>query len=250
MKQIRLWILLLLSVLGFKALAQNEPKAYWEEANRAYEAQQYQHAIDNYEKILSHPMADDALYYNLGNAYYRNKQTGKAVLNYKRALRVNANNKMASENIAFIQRKTPGAPMPLPEIFFMKAYHAVLNILSANAWAILSIVLFIATLAIVYRIRVRKLRYGYRWLSLGTVTTLLVMSFAYSAYHNTQLRLEGVVLNNNAFLYEQDNPAKVKGSIPEGSVVRLMGTQKDSKILVSLANGSEGWIDKGDIEIV
>ncbi|RQO31711.1 hypothetical protein DBR32_07125 [Taibaiella sp. KBW10] len=249
MKRILLWMIVMLYA-GFGNAAPDTYAQYWQEANRAYEAQQYQHAIDNYEKIVADSVADDAVYYNLGSAYYRNKQTGKAVLNYKRALRLNAGNKMARENIAFIHQKTPKAIVALQELFIVKAYHTVLRMISANAWAIVALTCFIATAALVYRIRVKKIRFGYRWLSLSLVLTLLVMSFAFTAYQNNQNRSEGVVCHNNAFLYDKNNMAVVKGSIPEGTVFILSGAEKESRVYITLANGSEGWIDKTDIEII
>jgi len=55
------------------------------EANRAYKEDRYQEAIDGYFELIGQGYVNGHLYYNLGNAYFRSGQLGRAILNYKRA---------------------------------------------------------------------------------------------------------------------------------------------------------------------
>jgi tetratricopeptide (TPR) repeat protein len=55
------------------------------EANRAYKENRYQEAIDGYLRLIGNGNVNGHLYYNLGNAYFRSGQLGRAILNYKRA---------------------------------------------------------------------------------------------------------------------------------------------------------------------
>jgi tetratricopeptide (TPR) repeat protein len=54
-------------------------------ADYHYKQGQFVDAIREYESILSSGLESGNLYYNLGNAYYKNNQLGKALVNYKRA---------------------------------------------------------------------------------------------------------------------------------------------------------------------
>lgn len=241
----------LLMLICMNSRAQDETSVRnWNEATRSYGAHQYRNAIEHYEEILKTHKASAAVYYNLGNAYYKNGDAGKAVLNYKRALKLDATDAHARENIAFIQARTPGAPVALKEIFFLSAYRSVLHTVPANTWAILSLAGFLVILYIIYRISTGSIRYGYRWLSFGAVMWLLVLSFAFSGYRQGSSLTEGVVITDQAFIYESGDSSRTKLSVPEGTVVTFLGSTKDSKVLIRLNNGSEGWIDRSDIEIV
>ena len=245
-------ILSILLVLGCIAgRAQDEAAVQdWNAAARSYTAHQYRDAAEHYEAIVKTYGASDVVYYNLANAYYKNGQRGKAVLNYKRALKLNAANEHARENIDFIHSRTPGAPTVLEDIFFMRWYQAVLYKIPANAWAVSALIGFLLVLFIVYCIMIRKMRYGYRWLSFTAVCWLLIVSFAFTAYRQGKVNTEGVVMSGQAFIYAADNSARTRMTVPEGTVVRLLGHKKEGKVFIRLVNGSEGWIDLGDIEIV
>ena len=55
------------------------------EANAQYERGEYADAAQQYEALIDGGYEDATLYYNLGNAYFKNDDLGRAVLNYLRA---------------------------------------------------------------------------------------------------------------------------------------------------------------------
>ena len=55
-------------------------------ANREYAAQHYQAATEGYEALVRAGQWNSALFYNLGNAWYRRGDIARAILNYERAL--------------------------------------------------------------------------------------------------------------------------------------------------------------------
>ena len=76
------------------------------QANDAYTGGNFDEAVKLYEDILyKQNMKSHELYYNLGNAYYRIKKPGKAVLSWERALTVNPRDKDTRHNIRFIQAR-------------------------------------------------------------------------------------------------------------------------------------------------
>ena len=75
----------LVAVAGV-ALAQAPfPTDLMAEANEQYERGEYADAAQQYEALIDSGYEDASLYYNLGNAYYRNGEIGRSVLNYLRA---------------------------------------------------------------------------------------------------------------------------------------------------------------------
>ena len=54
-------------------------------ANQLYETGQFTQAVQAYEQLIDQGYGDSTLYYNLGNAYFKQGDYGRAILNYRRA---------------------------------------------------------------------------------------------------------------------------------------------------------------------
>jgi hypothetical protein len=54
-------------------------------ANGLYEMGQFSQAAQAYQHLVDQGFADSALFFNLGNAYYKQGDHGRAILNYRRA---------------------------------------------------------------------------------------------------------------------------------------------------------------------
>lgn len=54
-------------------------------ANHLYESGQYQQAAQAYQQLVDQGFSDSVLFYNLGNAYFKQGDYGRAILNYRRA---------------------------------------------------------------------------------------------------------------------------------------------------------------------
>ncbi len=78
----------------------------FDEANKYYETKDFDKAIETYNEILSKGMESAALYYNLGNAYFKKGDLGQAVLNYQRAKRLDPTNEDLIHNIEFTEQFT------------------------------------------------------------------------------------------------------------------------------------------------
>ena len=56
------------------------PDDVFTRGNELYRAGKYQEAIREYDRILKHGIASAEVYFNLGNAHYRNEQLAQAIL--------------------------------------------------------------------------------------------------------------------------------------------------------------------------
>ena len=68
-------------------------------AAAAYDSAHFQQAIDAYEQVAMQYGVNPELFYNLGNAYYKQKNYPKAILNYERCLLYDPSNVDARENV-------------------------------------------------------------------------------------------------------------------------------------------------------
>src|SRR5580704_484089 len=68
-------------------------------ANEEYAAGHFQEAIDGYETLARSGKWSASLFYDLGNAYFRASDFGRAILNYERALALEPRHPEADANL-------------------------------------------------------------------------------------------------------------------------------------------------------
>ena len=113
----------------------------FDQANSAYAEGNYDEAATLYQQLLDE-QPDAVLYYNLGNACFKQGELAQAILNYERALRLKPNYKDAQYNLAFAQSRITDNISE--QDFFLSAWtRAIRNTLSEHTWLVLSIGLFI-----------------------------------------------------------------------------------------------------------
>ncbi|HEX9252844.1 MAG TPA: tetratricopeptide repeat protein, partial [Ignavibacteriaceae bacterium] len=80
--------IILLVLFIFNPFANADVNSEMQKANELYKNNQYQLAIDEYNKLISQGYEGASLYYNLGNAHYRLGKVGYAILYYEKALKL------------------------------------------------------------------------------------------------------------------------------------------------------------------
>jgi tetratricopeptide (TPR) repeat protein len=140
-----------------------------------------------YEKILASEKANWQVYYNLGNAHYKQKQFGKAILNYERALRLNSDNEDIDFNLDLanlsVTDRITAMPRSLIVIWLDRAIHFFTIESAAILTAIFWVLLF--TGAIIWMLARRQVlqNWGRRiaWIA-GSVWLVFAMIFASLSY--------------------------------------------------------------------
>lgn len=115
------------------------------QANAQYAEGNYEQAAEQYQQVLAEePSAE--VYYNLGNAYFKQGELAQSILAYERALRLKPSMKDAKHNLQFAQSRIIDNIDDTQSFFLSTWLKAVRNALNQNAWIALSISLFILTL--------------------------------------------------------------------------------------------------------
>lgn len=130
--------LLLMLAMAFPSVAQTLAA----QADSAYTADDYAKAIELYNRAAAEDGTSSALFYNLGNAYYRNGELGKAILNYHRALRLDPRNADALANLEFVNSKIIDKPVDNDSLTD-KISERVVQLMTADAWAYTTATLFL-----------------------------------------------------------------------------------------------------------
>lgn len=224
-----------------------------EEAERAYQEKRFADAARTYEQLLAAPenanlaqQERGALYYNLGNCYYRTKELGKAVLNYQRALRLDPSDEDAAFNLQLVQSKLTDRFDAPSEMFFFTWGRAFIHSISATAWGYGALVLLIVTFA---ALMLRTISRRQWMVKLGRVATplaglacLLCLLFAY--LENTYYEgVEQAVVMKETETYSNPTTTAHKGrTLHEGTIVTLLEQSAGGWQQVQLPDGTEVWL--------
>lgn len=105
-----------------------------EQADSAYNKENYREAIGLYNQSIATEGPSATAYYNLGNAYFRNDNLGKAVVSYERALRLDPTDADARQNLDFVRSRIQDRPED-DTPFFAKMHTSIVCAAKANTWA-------------------------------------------------------------------------------------------------------------------
>ena len=131
-------LILLLLFAYSNAFAQSNSELF-EQANELYRNEKYVKAIGLYEQIEASGLVSSELYYNLGNSYYKINKVAPSIYNLEKALLLNPQNSDAANNLVFANRMTIDAIEVLPKTFFQNLEENIIQQLSFNQWAYISV---------------------------------------------------------------------------------------------------------------
>lgn len=120
----------------------------WNKANTAYINGDFHAAADTYEELLSRGVSSMKLYYNLGNAYFKDDRIGKAILYYNRALRLAPGNDDIRYNLSVAEARTKDNIEDIPEFFFVTWMRDIRHMMGCTAWSLLSLALLACMLGL------------------------------------------------------------------------------------------------------
>ena len=247
------WLLLLPAVLTIPAAGQTAHDAF-DRGNTLYRAGHYAEAAKEYESIVQQGYVSAALYYNLGNAYYRLGRLGPAILSYERALRLEPNDPDIQQNLKLANQRTLDRIEPVPELFLITWLREAAALLPLSVTSVVLIVLWAVlflSLAATYLILPAGIKRLARWLTLISAVValffavLLAMQLYASSTHNDAIIMNAVVTAKNS----PDSQSSDAFVIHEGLKVTLSDRVGDW-VKITLADGKVGWIQADQCERV
>lgn len=246
----KIYILIFLFLTATLTLKSNE---LLKKAEAAYESKNYAKAIECYEEIIKEGFSSDKLFYNLGNAYYKNKKLGKAIYNYELAKKINPKNEDVLTNLEIAYSKTIDK-IETKENFFISAVKSnVLNSFSTETWAWLSIIILFFSLLtlfvffITHSVLIKRI-------SFFSSAVLFIGFFAvyflgYSALKSKQQKSFAIITSEQTKIHtEPSASSSSKFSLHEGTRVKIIDSDKEWA-LIKLENSNEGWVKISEVGI-
>jgi tetratricopeptide (TPR) repeat protein len=237
-------------LVAFHAVAQ-DPEQSAAQAAKAYNAKQYPEAIAQYEKIIDSGFESYGLYYNLGNAYFRNNEIAQAILYYEKALKLDPNNEDIKHNIDVVNSKLADKVEMVPELFYKRWWKLIVNSMDIDMLAMVNIILLTLALLLlavyiaVSNILIRKISF-WTGISLFLVFSIGVLA-ASQRNRNITNPYEAIVFTQTVNIKSSpDENSKDIFVLHEGTKVKLLDLVAEWQE-IRIANGSVGWIKASDI---
>lgn len=261
------YILSLLALLAtFTAVAQQQEQSVaeqtvavefdnmtlWERGNQSYIDGDYAAAVTAYQAIENRGYSSSRLYYNMGNAYYKQGQIGRAILYYNRALVISPSMDDARHNLEIAEAQTKDNIAVVPEFFLNRYMRTLRSAISCSAWSVMSVaffgvmLLFLLIFLLGSRIKVRKV--GFYGAVVSLLLFVVVTIFGISARNSIIDRPAAIVMSSAISVKSSpDRAATDLFVLHEGTKVEV-SSEVDGWSEITIADGKKGWTESAHLE--
>lgn len=220
----------------------------FKEGLKAFDEGEYENAAFHFKEHINVYPLDAHAYYNLGNAYYRQKKYPHARWAYEKTIKIAPNYEDANHNIKLSYEKTglPGEWKNSNSIFalFLFTVHQ-------NFWATMALTcaLLLSLLFVFFFLSSRSERRQLILIANSLALLILITTLAFAFWHKNHLTKEtkGIVITATANAKASPNTSdKTLFSIPGGQDVKILRTH-DDWIEIKISAEHVGWIKSEEV---
>jgi len=229
-----LWVLLLCPLHSF---AEN-PTSAFDAANKLYEGGKFTEAAAAYEKLAQINPGSASVYFNLGNAFFKSSQIGRAIAAYHQAEKIAPRDPDIRANLQFARNQIQGPT------FVPGRAQRWLGKLTLNEWTMLASGALWLWLLLLAAMQWRPaLRPALR----GTIVTLAIAAILLCAclavaWSESRPRHAAVVISQDASVHNgpfDESPTAFR--LNDGAELRILD-EKDNWLQVTADGRRIGWL--------
>ncbi len=248
------YLFLALCISAASAAATVPDCAGIEAGTKAYNESDFERAIDEWRTCVDNGIEDADLYYNLGNAYFRNGKLGFSIFYYKKALRLRANDDDIQHNLKFAQAMTRDKvedeeENPILSGLF-KAHHALS--LKAQLFTLLAIFWLIAFIGIAGRIVIGERAKNICTGAIFVLTAIFCVIGSSAAYKIFVLEKEicGVVTATDADVTSApSDKSQTLNTLSEGTTFEVISEQSNFAE-IRLGEKIKGFVKLSEVGVI
>ena len=249
---------LLLLLFPFAAgAADNTPASdsLWNAGVQHYASGNWDEAVLCWNGILDAGLESEQLYYNLGNAYFKDGDLPNAILNYERALKRNPSYSDARFNLEFANSMIQDNIEAVPDFFLSVWFSSLASAMSSNSWTAAALVALALCLAMAVMFfagesgGVRKT--GFICAIVALIISVACFCFAAgqrAAYFDTD---EAIVMSPVSVVKSAPSADSAKDLfvLHEGTKLKVLETVGQWRN-IELSDGRQGWMQSSDLELI
>src|SRR6266542_1026623 len=220
--------------------------ANFTKANQEYAQGHFAEAISGYEALVRSGQWRANVFYDLGNAYFRTGDFGRAILNYERALALERHHPEATANLQIARDEAHALEIQPGSL------ERYLQFASVNEYSIAAATAFWLAIFAMF-VLIFKQRRSARAIAVS-ISCLLVLAVAVYAIFTLERGSKGQAL---AIVTGKDVQARLATAdtansvlaLPAGSEIKILSTRGDW-MYAALPNDLRGWIQTKNAEPV
>jgi tetratricopeptide (TPR) repeat protein len=247
-------IIAFISLSSQAALTQDTAKDKYNLGVTAFSSGNYQEALDIWIDLYNTGYRSANLNYNIGNVYFKMNNIPAAILYYERAYLLKPSDEDINYNLQIARTLIVDRFKEIPELFFIRWYNFVSLIVTANAWAAVSIACFILSLLL---LSIYIYTSGYRFKVTGFWLALLFFFLSASTLSFALKNKYLVHDSHKAIIY---SPLVSGKSSPDNSGTDLFVLHEGTKVTIEdevgewyeirLSDGNKGWVPVNSLIII
>lgn len=230
-----------------------------EQGDSAYAKGNYILAEKLYLEALKKDGSSAQLFYNIGNACYRQGNLGKAVLNYERSLKLDPTDQDTRDNLEFVQGKLTDKQIDNGS-FMLSLKNQIVEWFTADTWAVIAVVLFavfIGCMAVyLFSNVVITRKISFFGGSLIFIITLITVLISFAAANRTESNDYAIIMPPAAQLSTSPREARTQSEqaflLHEGTKVLIVDSISSSAegkwYEVKVGARDRAWIKASDLQ--
>lgn len=220
---------------------------HFDEGNIRYEQGDFRGALDSYERAADAGFVSGALFFNMGNAYYRLDELGQAVRFYEKAAAIMPQSAELNHNLSIVREEAVDQFSRLPDPIWRVAWRGFVRLFGMGGLFVVGFVFYLAAMVVLaLRIRRGQTAWRRRMLTLSVALALLFITAGFAASVESRQPGRAVVLLDEVTLLDAPDGGRSDLEIHEGLVVDIV-RERDGWMEVRLPNGATGWIRGGTL---
>ena len=221
------------------------------EANQAYQQQNYEKALELYQKIVDEGVNNFTLFYNLGNVYFKLGEIAKARLYYERAAKYEPLNSDLQHNLNLIKSNLKDEEISDKGIF-NRLFFKIFYFLSINTLGILVLIFFIILMLLIsgmiaYSKKEKK--------NILKILIIIISVFFVISIILTISRLivfnkqsSAVIMDDTVLAYSGPNKNFQQVFTVHSGLKVEIEQRNENWMLIKLPSGLGGWIPRNSLE--
>jgi hypothetical protein len=217
-------------------------------ANNAYRDERYREAISEYESLIQSGLRGANILYNLGNAYLKIGNKGKALLYYERAFRLNPRDADIKSNLQFARTLVEGDTREYSKNWYERIFLFLRGFLSVDEMvSVVSASYFLVIIALALSILFKPYKRIFYYAAIFSLVIFIVSlpSFIIGVYDQEFQEKAVIMAEKVDARFEPNDDATTHFKLHEGSVVKIARSQ-GQWYQVQRYDGKTGWL-KGEV---
>jgi len=218
-------------------------------ASGDYKDGDYDGAIKGYQKILHESKESGAIYYNIGNAYYKTGRFGKAIVNYHRAKNLIPRDGDLQFNLAYVLSLT-NARTGAPSINLInRLIQNHIDFYTLDEMTLIVLILLGALGIVILLSKFLDWSGNIRVFTRVTLVLLIVIYFGGLILKMNTQRHSAIVIASTQANFEPQEQSTKHFELYEGSMVKVIKREGDW-IKVKRQDGRLGWVIRDALEAI